>query len=153
MADLVPAGRYVGVDIDKVSVQTAQKRFPEHYFFTVNEFETEGLFDTIVSLAVIEHVVNPEELMGYFVRMLQPSGRIVLTTPNPRYDIFHNVGANFGLFSKEGHDEHQSLMDSTNLQDLAVTCDLTLALYRRFLFGANQLAIYETPRSVSGNAR
>lgn len=151
LADLVPADRYVGTDIDKESIQIARKRFPVHSFFSVDEFEAEGLFDSIISLAVIEHVANPEELMNYFTRMLLPGGRIVLTTPNPHYDIFHNAGAHFGLFSKEGHDEHQSLMDKAGLQELAAKCDLTLTLYRRFLFGANQLAVYETPGSVSGN--
>lgn len=146
LADLVPADRYVGVDIDKESIQIAQKRLPGHSFFTVDEFEAEGLFDSIVSLAVIEHVANPEELMSYFVRMLRSGGRIVLTTPNPRYEIFQHTGAHLGLFSKEAHDEHQSLMDRAGLQELAVKCDLTLILYRRFLFGANQLAVYETPR-------
>ena len=53
LADLVPADRYVGVDIDKESIQIAQKRLPEHSFFTVDEFDAEGLFDSIVSLAVI----------------------------------------------------------------------------------------------------
>ena len=37
-------------------------------------------------------------------------------------------------------------LERTGLQDLALNCERTLILYRRFLFGANQLAVYETPR-------
>jgi 2-polyprenyl-3-methyl-5-hydroxy-6-metoxy-1,4-benzoquinol methylase len=41
-----------------------------------------GIFDTIVSVEVIEHLENPRAVFREFHRLLKPGGVLVLTTPN-----------------------------------------------------------------------
>ena len=42
-------------------------------------------FDTITCLEVLEHVLDPLNLLRDFHRVLRPKGQVVLTTPNIRY--------------------------------------------------------------------
>lgn len=44
--------------------------------------ELDGLFDTILSIEVIEHLKNPRAVFREFRRLLRPGGRLILTTPN-----------------------------------------------------------------------
>jgi SAM-dependent methyltransferase len=41
----------------------------------------DAFFDTIICNAVLEHVANPEEVMGEFARVLAPAGTLYLTIP------------------------------------------------------------------------
>ncbi|OLC60476.1 MAG: hypothetical protein AUG14_04625 [Candidatus Rokubacteria bacterium 13_1_20CM_2_68_19] len=48
-----------------------------------------GAFDRATCLEVIEHVIDPLQLLRELHRVLRPAGRLILTTPNIRY--FRNV--------------------------------------------------------------
>jgi hypothetical protein len=67
----------------------------------------------------------------------------VCTTPHPKIDWIHDFGASTGFFSKHANEEHEELLDSDRLLDVGHAAGLSLRLYKRFLFGANQLAIYQ----------
>ena len=43
--------------------------------------------------------------------------------------------------SREANEEHEALLDRNRLEEIARAAGLRLANYRRFLFGANQLAL------------
>ena len=45
----------------------------------------DGSFDCVTCLEVIEHVIDPLGLLKEAHRVLRPSGRLVITTPNIRY--------------------------------------------------------------------
>jgi 2-polyprenyl-3-methyl-5-hydroxy-6-metoxy-1,4-benzoquinol methylase len=143
VSDLKRPDEYHGVDIDEESVEIARKRRPGHKFESLHEFRAAGPYDTVACLAVIEHVTNPAQLLREFRNLLAADGRIVLTTPHPSMEWAHGLGAKIGLFSQEGHEEHQSLLEKRDFGELARETGLKLALYRRFLLGANQLVIYE----------
>ena len=72
---------------------------------------------------------------------LAPGGRLVLTTPAPRLEWAHDLGARLGLFSRAGAAEHQSLMDGREMARLAAAAGLAVVARRRFLVGANQLFV------------
>lgn len=134
---------YVGVDIDESILQVARSRFPRARFYTPAEFSAvpASTFDTVTALAVIEHLPDPPGFLREMKKHATPSGRIVLTTPNPMLDWAHGLGARFGIFAKESHDEHQSLLDHAGLNAAAAAAGLKVLTYKRFLFGANQLAV------------
>src|SRR3546814_10302750 len=71
-----------------------------------------------------------------------PSARIIITTPHPSVDWVHHLGAKFGLFSQHADEEHEELLDEQKLRQAGDTAALELISYKRFLWGANQLAIY-----------
>ena len=81
-----------GVDNNELGINFAKEnlknvRNPEElkYQFTVaSAYELpfqDKSFDIVVCCEVIEHVQNPEKLIGEAHRVLKPSGKFILTTP------------------------------------------------------------------------
>jgi len=71
------------------------------------------------------------------------AARIVCTTPHPSMDWIHDIGATLGLFSKHASDEHEDLLGYARLKATGEAAGLSLVTYKRFLFGANQLAVFQ----------
>lgn len=140
---IVDEASYFGVDLDTSVLDAARKKYPRASFFTPDEFKAWNgpPFDTVVALAVIEHLPDPAGFLTLMKQYMAAGGKIVLTTPNPSLDWAHGLGARFGVFAKESHDEHQSLMDRSGIEKAGAAAGLKLKKYERFLFGANQLAI------------
>lgn len=148
LGEYVAAGDYIGVGIDPESLEIAARRHPNHHFALEGDLGDRRGFDTIICLALIEHVPSPAELLRSFVPRLSHEGQIVLTTPNPPFEWIHGLGARIGVFGREGHDEHQSLIDEDAIRKLGEEVGLDVKVYRRFLFGANQLAVLSPPRDL-----
>ncbi len=140
LATLVDSKKYLGVEIDEISLQKAKSMFPSHQFS--QSLPNPGKkFDTVVSLAVIEHVEDPVSFLHDLSEFLN-DGQLVITTPHPSVDWMHDVGAAIGIFSKHANEEHGDLLDQAHLEMAGFQAGLKLDLYSRFLFGANQLAVY-----------
>lgn len=143
LAALVAADRYLGVELDEASLQQARLRFPTHQF--VSEMpEPIEKFESIISLAVIEHVSDPAQFLRTLAGCLNDTStsRLVVTTPHPAVDWIHDVGAAIGLFSKHANEEHEDLLDRAKLEIASNQAGLKLLFYRRFSFGVNQIAVY-----------
>jgi 2-polyprenyl-3-methyl-5-hydroxy-6-metoxy-1,4-benzoquinol methylase len=141
LLDVLPLKDYVGVDQDMEALLIAKARHPELHF-EPNLPEGER-FDTIVGLAVIEHLPDPATTLNALRGCLSPSGRIVFTTPARLADRIHAAGARIGLFSAEAHREHQTIFGRRAMAELARSCGLRVTLARRFLLGLNQLFVLE----------
>lgn len=144
LAEFVDPRLYCGVEIDVESLNRTRSDFPHHRFEKTLPDPVEK-FDTIVALAVIEHVPDPvaflKELSRYLV---DASGaRIVITTPHPSVDWIHKGGAAIGLFSKHASEEHEELLNRARMEKAGRLAGLKLVSYRRFLLGANQIAVFE----------
>ena len=144
VADMVEAKSYFGVEIDDVSIELARLKYPDHQFdrkLPASDYK----FKTIIALAVIEHVKSPSKFLESLSVHLDtsPSSSIVLTTPHPDYEWIHDVGCKLGLFSKHASEEHEELLDRSMLEIVGKKNGLNLICYRRFLFGANQLAVFQ----------
>ena len=131
--------KYVGLDIAEAGLSRAREKHPGVRF--VSAVEPDEKFDTVAALAMIEHVPNPGGLLAQWAGMLAPDGRIVLTTPHPRMEWAHTVGAKLRMFSSEAHDEHEDLLDRPKMAQLAEKAGLRIVVYKRFLLGANQLFV------------
>lgn len=130
---------YLGVDIAENGLTRARAAHPEYRFAAaVPDGER---FDTVAALAMIEHVADPGGMIATFAGLLEPGGWIVLTTPHPRLEWAHTVGAKLHLLSSEAHDEHEELLGRQRMQELVEPLGLRIAVYDRFLFGANQLFV------------
>jgi SAM-dependent methyltransferase len=139
LAAHVEPGRYLGVDRDPDALRAARAAFPGHRF--VADLPVAGRFDTIVALAVLEHLPEPEAALVSWARLLAPGGRIVLTTPHPRFVWLHELGAAAGVFSHDAAQEHHRFFDRASLQRAADAAGLGLLKVERFLGGANQLFV------------
>lgn len=143
LADLVGDEKYLGVERDETSLRLARTKYPKHHFASVLP-EGKEKFDTVVALAVIEHVREPAQLLSSLADALEDSdrSRLVITTPHPAVDWIHNLGAKIGIFSSHASDEHEDFLDRERLMTVGADAGLLLELYSRFLCGANQIAIY-----------
>jgi 2-polyprenyl-3-methyl-5-hydroxy-6-metoxy-1,4-benzoquinol methylase len=141
----VPKELYMGFDPDPESILLARTNHPGYRFDTSMPFEQRG-FDTIASLAVVEHIADRVEFIrGLRLQLREGSAsRIVLTTPHQSMEWIHAAGAKLGLFSRQANEEHEELLDERALRHLADQVECRLIRYRRFLLGANQLVILAT---------
>lgn len=130
----------MGFDVDPYKIESASVRFPSHRFST--HWPEGDEFNTVVALAVIEHVQDPKEFLHRLERVLaRLESQIVLTTPHPRFRRVHEAGAALGLFSKEAAAEHRAFLDHRTMKELAQPSGLFVAAAKPFLFGANQLFV------------
>lgn len=144
LAEWVEPANYLGIDIDAMSLEKARQGNPSHRFSDMMPGVGEK-FDTITALAVIEHVKSPADFLVTLASCLteMPEAKIICTTPHLLLGWAHTAGAKLGLFSRHANEEHEILFDQKKLNAVAVSAGLRLVLYRRFLFGANQLAIFK----------
>jgi hypothetical protein len=67
---------------------------------------------------------------------------LIATTPHPHGRLPLEAGAALGLLSPHARDEHETLLDRAALEGAGRAAGLSLVLYRRFLLGMNQLAVF-----------
>ena len=106
-------------------------------------------FDTIVALAVIEHipVADVFEVFKSFKSKLRPDGTLLLTTPTPRAKPLCELLAFLHLLDKENIREHKHYWTKEDICNLAEQNGFTVKAYKKFQWGFNQMAVL-APRSV-----
>jgi SAM-dependent methyltransferase len=143
LAGLVQPENYVGWEIDQTSLSLARRNFPDHVFYPSLEAEI-GEFDSVVALAVIEHVDEPLAFLQTLKSFSKasPDSRLIITTPHPHVEMVHHWGSRLGIFSKHADGEHKDLLGHSQLLELGLEAGIQLMHYRRFLCGANQIAVF-----------
>ncbi|MEO8053752.1 MAG: methyltransferase domain-containing protein [Acidobacteriota bacterium] len=141
---------YVGCDRNPDVLAQQREKFPKRDFYEWDigrgaapaALLARAPFEGILLLAVLEHVSEPAEVLGRLASLLSPGGRLVATTPHPSGRWPLEAGAALGLLSSHAHDEHETLLGREALEAAGRSSGLSLVLYRRFLLGMNQLAVY-----------
>jgi 2-polyprenyl-3-methyl-5-hydroxy-6-metoxy-1,4-benzoquinol methylase len=77
---------YTGIDINKDSIQVAQKKYPKGEFKVGSAIEIpfeDKTFDVVMAFDVLEHIPkNTEKIMFTEInRVLKPTGSLILSTP------------------------------------------------------------------------
>jgi len=108
-----------------------------------DDLDGDERFDTIVALAVFEHVALGEG--GQFAKgcrsHLRPGGRVVMTVPSPIVDrILHWLMRLHLVDGMEAH-QHWGLRPS-DVPSIFEEHGLYLAHHRRFEFGVNHLFVF-----------
>ena len=149
LADGMPTvERYVGIDSHALFLAQAAKRYPRHQFYQIDvEYEQlpaaleDATFESIMLIALLEHLANPRHILALLSRYLTPTGRIVATTPTPWGHRVHSLGARLGFFYKEAADDHKTIFERTSLTALFSGVGLDILHYSTFEFGCNQLIV------------
>ncbi len=153
----IPASvAYTGVERDRWLYERAVERFPERRFLQAdiedNSFNPGVITDSIVLLAVWEHLRDPMRLLGRARGWVQPGGRFIMTTPSPAAHRLLEFGAALGLLSRHADEEHERLWSIDEVETRASEAGWRVVAARRFLFGLNQLIVLEAcaPGMASG---
>jgi SAM-dependent methyltransferase len=141
---------YTGADRNPDVLAAQKRRFPERDFYEWDigrgaapaALQARAPFEGILLLAVLEHVLGPAEVLARLAPLLAPGGRLIATTPHPSGRWLLEAGATLGLLSSHAHDEHETLLGREALEAAGRSSGLSFVLYRRFLFGMNQLAVF-----------
>lgn len=80
-------------------------------------------FDAITSLAVIEHVSNPEKMITESLRLLKKGGHLIITTPS-KYNkpLLEFLAFNLGVISKTEIADHKRYYDANSLRKELIDC-------------------------------
>ncbi|MDB5202394.1 MAG: SAM-dependent methyltransferase [Ferruginibacter sp.] len=115
--------------------------------YSIVNYDYSGLegkqFDTIVALAVIEHieVTHVAEIFRMFKKMLAPGGQLFLTTPTAAAKPVLEMLAFTGILDKANIAEHKHYWSRNELLTLASDSGFRVDKYEKFQLGFNQLAL------------
>lgn len=143
---------YVGIDSNKELISDLKKRYSPVAFYPIDvdeerlpPFVTGSKFDTILLLAVIEHLRKPERMLKEALSILREGGRLIITTATPTGERIHNVLAIIGFTSKKAVEEHyraaQPSYSHRDLLDLSLPLGYDVEIFQKFEFGFNQLLV------------
>jgi SAM-dependent methyltransferase len=142
----LPIDRYFGVDCCAEIVERNRSDLPQHQFavrdMDEGRLDFDARFDSILMVALVEHIYNQKHLFKEARSLLKPHGRIIITTPTPLgNDLVHRVGASIGLFAKSAADDHIVIYNRKRFVTLTRDLDLRIEAYRTFQLGCNQLVV------------
>ena len=121
-------------------------KFPQHTFIQ-RDVDREPLslgnseFDTVLMVAVIEHLSAPERVITEVRNHMKPGSRLVITTPTVLGSAIHRGGARLGLFAHEAVADHKCVYGGKSLSDLLRRCRMDVVQHTFFELGANQLCV------------
>jgi 2-polyprenyl-3-methyl-5-hydroxy-6-metoxy-1,4-benzoquinol methylase len=97
----------IGVDVSRTRIARAKTRYPESQFFagTLDETICEPhSLDLMVMDSVVEHLVNPDEVLAGLRRFLSTEGYFVALTPNMDSGHFAFLGKRWtGMLAPHAH--------------------------------------------------
>jgi 2-polyprenyl-3-methyl-5-hydroxy-6-metoxy-1,4-benzoquinol methylase len=137
---------YVGVDVVAKAVSFGQARYPQHTFYQCDvncaPLPLEGQqFDTILMMAVLEHLSAPREALRAVRLHLAPKGNLLLTTPSPLGDWVHRMGSRVKLFYPEHVVKHVKIFGKRALHEWLTDCGYEVLAFHYFEGGINQLVV------------
>jgi len=138
---------YSGIERNLDSVKKLKEKFPLAKFY-VKDIEKERLnfnkkFDTIVLLAVIEHIGNTKILYKEIKKSLKMKGKLVMTTPTPFGNFIHTILSFIGLTSKHAAKEHVNICSRMKFIGIAKKYGFKIIKYKQFELWCNSLIVLE----------
>ncbi|WP_040278863.1 class I SAM-dependent methyltransferase [Psychroserpens damuponensis] len=105
---------------------------------------TNETFDSIVMLAVLEHIPRAQQrqLNNNFLKVLNPSGRIIITVPSSLVDHILVVLTKLRLVDGMSVDEHYGFKVK-EVFTLFAEQEFTLIKHKKFQLGLNNLFVFE----------
>jgi len=152
LMELRPGTTVVGVELDPAMAEVARGNLDEVFVGDIDDVLERGAlegarFDAIILADVLEHVVEPWELLQRIVTHLEPGGVIIASVPNVR----HYTTLLSLLFTKRWPYRERGIHDRThlrffaqrNVQELFEGAGLSMKVMRR------TLRIIESPHRLN----
>jgi SAM-dependent methyltransferase len=99
--------------------------------------------DRVVSLAVLEHLENPENLVSEAFRLLKSNGKLILTTPSIFAKPILEFLGMFGLIDYAEVKDHKNYFNKRQLKAMMIEAGFKKSDIeaKSFLFGLNNIII------------
>jgi 2-polyprenyl-3-methyl-5-hydroxy-6-metoxy-1,4-benzoquinol methylase len=139
-----------GIDVDRRRIERARTHCPQATFecglFAARDMKE--MFDVVVSIAVIEHVVNPVAFLRELGQVLVPGGSLFLLTPNAASLNYRILGSWWRQLLSIG--EHIYLFTPASLGQCAKSAGFELISARSdFDLGPFCTKQFDTARNVA----
>jgi len=135
--------QYCGVDYNQKAIQWSRQKYPGHQFVradvNLTDLQLDSQYDTILLIAVLEHIQDPNQLFKQITKYLSSSGRLIITTPTPLGGFMHSLGAKIGLFYREAAGDHKRFHNLNSMMDYLHMNNLAILEYKKFMLSMNQL--------------
>lgn len=111
-----------------------------------------GDFDHAILLAVLEHLRQPQPLLGEIFRILKPGGSLIMTWPAAAVDPFLHILHSIGFVGHEMESqEHQARVPLPTLLQMVNESGFTRSRHQHFELGLNNLLVCYKTHDVSGS--
>lgn len=106
---------FYGLDYAPESIKKVKKFYQDAQIYDLNQLRAlpwKMDFSVIILADVLEHLNNPEMVLGYFVKKyLKPGGRVIVSLPNiANWQVRWRL-----LFGRFNYTEQSGIMDRTHL--------------------------------------
>ena len=98
-------------------------------------------YDAVLSLAVVEHLLNPQAHFRLLADCTKAHGLVGLTTPTPQSHFILNLLAWLKIFDRSEIDDHKSYLTEAGIRTLAENTGFSIQEFRTFSAGMNQWAL------------
>lgn len=107
-----------------------------------NKFGKPGFYTCVTSLAVIEHVNNPNKFIRRISTILKKNGILIITTPHIRSQpILEFLSRRLGLISKDEIDDHKNYYTKESLLNLITKNNFKILKLTTFELGLNLFCV------------
>jgi ubiquinone/menaquinone biosynthesis C-methylase UbiE len=128
-----------GVGLDEYAGESAHEKISVVRANITTRLPLEnGQFDHVTMLAVLEHLVDPKNVLAEGYRLLRPGGSLIMTWPSSLVDPILEVLTRIGLVNDElGFDQHQPRIPVAKLREMLQEIGFAKMENGTFEFGLN----------------
>ncbi|KKQ55424.1 MAG: Glycosyltransferase, group 2 family [Parcubacteria group bacterium GW2011_GWA2_38_13] len=130
---------YTGLDTNIIQCSIRNITFVKGDINNIAQIFLGKKFDTVVGLAVIEHIDDPIKFIKDCFSLLASGGEVILSTPSPYAHPILHILSRIGLINKneiDCHEQYFSLMQAVSLLE---ENGFKIIYSKRFIFGLNSV--------------
>lgn len=136
-----PDVRFSGVDISVSS----EKMPAELIAADLETWRPTQVYNGVLSLAVLEHLIDPLKHFELISTCLGSGGLCGLTSPTPPSHFVLSLLARLGIFDAAEIKDHKSYYTQGGIRHLSKSAGLSVEEYMQMSFGMNQWALLRKP--------
>lgn len=127
--------QFTGVDLTVAKEKTGAVNLIQA---DLTKWKPDRTYDGVLSLAVLEHLLDPQQHFELIAACLKKGGLAGLTTPTPPGHFVLERLAGLGIFDRAEIKDHKMYFTENGLENLAKGAGLVVEEYREMSLGMNQ---------------